>query len=43
MNAARLTSEKLQTPVELVMTPLGVVLPMLRDSAHKYQPTNVNM
>ena len=32
MNAARLTSEMLQTPVNrcssLVMTPLGVVLPM---------------
>ena len=47
MNAARLTSEMLQTPVNrcssLVMTPLGVVLPMLRDSAHKYQSIIVNM
>ena len=47
MNAARLTSEMLQTPVNrcssLVMTPLGVVLPILRDSAHKYQSIIVNM
>ena len=47
MNAARLTSEMLQTPVNrcssLVMTPLGVVLLILRDSAHKYQSIIVNM